>query len=754
MANNISIKISADVQQALNGIQSVNQKLDSMLKTAENTKKSFMGLTAGFTVVTSAISTVISAVQKAVDAGAELIRTYSLQEQAERRLQTVLRATQNAVGMSASELFDLADSLSSVTAYSDQEIIAVEQMLAATRKISSEVMPEAIKAVLDMAAATGDDAAGAAKDLAQALSDPAGEIESLKEKGIQLTEEQAENIKRVQEQNGVYEAQKLLLKEVAGTYGGMAEAIADTDTGKLKQIANVWQDIKEGFGEGLLNLIQPALDTLYERLSDISDLVDGINERRDMADLADYVNEQGASNIDLSGYSLDTLEKLMQGNAYNIARRDNWLWSESSQRDANPFYQGMTEEEWRSSTMGGGLYSEKDYLGYKALEDAILNAMIDIRREQINEKADAQSALSAITSTLLSPSGFSTGFGMPLTAGFVQAPEQAVEFGAKFNDVSSFIESNKALSSSFLQDNIQKQIEQVQEYMSVVNESSKEYGYLSEILDSLQTELGVSDETIDSWEKYKEAVSELFSEIGSLTSSVSDFLGILADNAKDELDAVTAKWDEYFEDLDKKQEKQADSLNAMLASGNISYSDYIDSMNAMDEERAKAEEQAADEEDAKRSEANEKARAAFQAEQANQVAQATMNAALSITEIWSKYGSNPVFAGVLTGISAAATAMQISTIAAQQYTPMAAGGITQGPTRTLLGEGNPHELVIPLTEGNLERFGIGGDSSSGVINININIGAVYSREALADEIFKGIERAQRTGALPKWRYAG
>lgn len=753
MANNISIKISADVQQALNGIQSVNQKLDSMLKTAENTKKSFMGLTAGFTVVTSAISTVISAVQKAVDAGAELIRTYSLQEQAERRLQTVLRATQNAVGMSASELFDLADSLSSVTAYSDQEIIAVEQMLAATRKISSEVMPEATKAVLDMAAATGDDAAGAAKDLAQALSDPAGEIESLKEKGIQLSKEQAENIKRVQEQNGVYEAQKLLLKEVAGTYGGMAEAIADTDTGKLKQISNVWQDIKEGLGEGLLNLIQPALDTLYERLSDISNLVDGINERRNFKETVESITVPGAANVDLSGYSLETLQAAMQGNRYNLARQ-GWLWSESSQRDANPFYQGMTEEEWRSSTMGGGRYTEADYLDYQALEEAILNAMIDIRREQINEKANAQSALSGITASLVPSSGFTGGAAMPLTAGFMQTPEQAVEFGAKFNDVSSFIESNKALSSSYQKDTIQNQIEQVQEYMSVVNESSKEYGYLSEILDSLQAELGVSDETIDSWEKYKEAVSELFSEIGSLTSSVSDFLGILADSAKDELDAVTEKWDEYFEDLDKKQEKQSDSLNAMLASGNISYSDYIDSMNAMDEERSKAEEQAADEEDAKRSEANEKARAAFQAEQANQVAQATMNAALSITEIWSKYGSNPVFAGVLTGISAAATAMQISTIAAQQYTPMAAGGITQGPTRTLLGEGNPHELVMPLTEGNLERFGLGGGSSNGVINISINIGAVYSKDALADEIFKGIERAQRTGALPKWRYAG
>ncbi len=114
------------------------------------------------------------------------------------------------------------------------------------------MLPEATRAVLDMAAATCDDAAGAAKNLAQALADPAGEIESLKEKGIQLTEEQAENIKKVQEQNGVYEALNLLLQEVAGVYGGMAEAITFTDTGKFQQISNVWNDIKEGLGAGFL----------------------------------------------------------------------------------------------------------------------------------------------------------------------------------------------------------------------------------------------------------------------------------------------------------------------------------------------------------------------------------------------------------------------------------------------------------------------------------------------------------------------
>ncbi|MBO8436158.1 MAG: phage tail length tape measure family protein [Spirochaetes bacterium] len=157
-------------------------------------------------------------VEKITTAVRATVDAYSAQEQAEIRLQTTLKATQNAVGMSASELLDLADSLQKVTAYSDQEIIAVEGILAATRKVGRDVMPEATNAVLNMAAAIGEEATLAAERLAQALADPAGEIESLKEAGIQLTEAQSENVKGVQEQNGIYSAQKIILKEIAG-YG-------------------------------------------------------------------------------------------------------------------------------------------------------------------------------------------------------------------------------------------------------------------------------------------------------------------------------------------------------------------------------------------------------------------------------------------------------------------------------------------------------------------------------------------------------
>ena len=133
MANNITIKIASDVSSAVSGINQVNQKLDQLQATNEKTRKSLAAISAGFTAVTSAVGIVANAISVVVDLGKDLTNAYTLQEQAEIRLQSVLKATQNAVGMSAGEMLELADSLQKVTTYSDQEILAVEQMLAATR---------------------------------------------------------------------------------------------------------------------------------------------------------------------------------------------------------------------------------------------------------------------------------------------------------------------------------------------------------------------------------------------------------------------------------------------------------------------------------------------------------------------------------------------------------------------------------------------------------------------------------------------
>ena len=810
MANNIAIKIQADVSSAVNGINQVNQKLDSLQRESEASRKSLAAVAAGFSVVSNAAGILASGIGKVVDACSALVSAYSAQELSERRLQATLRATQNVIGMSVGELLELADAFSKASTYTDQEILAVEQMLVATRKISRETLPEATKAVLDMASATGEDLTGAAQRLAQALSDPAGEIESLKEAGIQLTEQQKKNIQTVQDQNGIYDAQKLILDEVAGTYGDMAEAIADTDTGKLEKIGNVWSDIKEGLGYGLLDAINPALDTLYERLLDISEWIDNVNSYKKRSNEAE--SHRAAGSTDLSGISSDVLQQMVKDSAYG-----KWLASMAGAVDeyGNPLDDGQIKGLAERGIAHGG-FTREDMVSYQAavaelarreqatrlgnlwgtqdiqrtltswspttpwqslLEDPYQDARLNLAKSYNIKNAfgflDAADPRASFSPQGLD--GWMTGYGGSLykdtsqygiDAGLISSrlgigasyniPEPAASEPSSRNPLGSFLAQYSGLSTTSRVNELDDAIRASQSWMAEVDPDSDTYKQLSEINAALREQRdalldsGEAGETaMEKLQRAFEGVNQFMQPILSIGDSFATIMQNMADAAEDKLSKIQEKWDEYFDELDEKQGRQADSLNAMLASGYISYEDYIDSMNALDDARAEAEEEAAEEEEEQRKKANELGKAAFIANQVNSIAEASMNIAQGVTEAIAQGG----IAGIALGsIVAAAGAAQIAAIASQQYTPLAAGGIVTSPTHALIGEGGSPEAILPLNEQNLDKYGFGG-ATGGVINISISIGAVYSKEALADEIFKGIERAQRTGALPAWRYS-
>ena len=104
MAGNITLKISSDVSQAVNGINSVNQKLDQFRQKTETVTSRLTNVSLGFNSFADMGSKVASAIRDVVDVCAELVNSYSAQEQAEVRLQATLKATQNACGMSDSEM--------------------------------------------------------------------------------------------------------------------------------------------------------------------------------------------------------------------------------------------------------------------------------------------------------------------------------------------------------------------------------------------------------------------------------------------------------------------------------------------------------------------------------------------------------------------------------------------------------------------------------------------------------------------------
>ena len=757
MASNIQIEIAADVQKAVQGIEAVVQRLDKMQDSAEKNKKSFTSFTASFALFSSALNTVSSYVSTFISAVGNLTEAYSAQELAERKLQTTLKATQNVVGMSAGELFDYADSLSQVTTYSNQEIIAAEQMLASVRMIGHEVMPEATRAVLDMAAATGEDLTGAAQRLAQALADPAGEIESLKEAGIQLTEEQKKNIEKAQDQNDIYKAQKLLLEQVSNTYGGMAEAIADTDTGKLRQISNVWSDIKEGLGQGLLDRISPALDALYDRLVDISDWVEESNRKasgqRSLVDFARMGNA-GRSSFDYSTLSESDIENMLLGSRYyNLSDEDKAAFDPSIP----------------ATRKGIAAYEQELVEAYLIPElntiDRVNKAMESVA-EKISGMEDPGEYIRNLydTASRSAESGdsYSRRYASALAEEYDGYLSPSTQTGP---DVGAYIEENSSLSRLFQLDEISKELEEARAMMKEA--TADQVPYVQEIIASLEDERekilelkDATEEVVPAWQQsLKDMMPSINEAVDYAQDALSSFTDLFTQLMENEVNAVeqaldecTSKWDEYLSDLDEKQTRMRESLNAQLAAGLVSQDEYVSAMEELDEEEMASKKAAQEEEESLQKKRDELKKKQFEADKANNIANALVNGALAITRIWSE--NNWMVATALTAVSAGITAAQVATIASQQYTPMAAGGITTGPTHALIGEAGYQEMVLPLTDSNLQKVGLGSQrSGDGTIVININVGTAYNGEQLAEDVYKGIERAQRTGALPKWRYA-
>ena len=786
MASNIQIEIAADVKKAVQGIESVVQRLDQMDKATEKNKKSLATLAINFSAITSAVSFLYRGLERVSGMVKSCTDAYTLSEKALTKFQSAARAAGIAGTLTATEYIELATSLQRVTTYSDEAILSVEQMLISTQRISRETMPEATESVLDMASALGEDAVSAARRLAKVLADPKANLDALKDANIQLTDEQKDNIKQLQEQNDLLGAQEIVLKAVKDVYGGMAKALADTDAGKLTQIANVWEDIKSGLGEGLLNKIGPALDWLYERLLDISEWTNDINTTGrienavrkadggtpDFSEYSDVdlISALNAKQLSSGGYQYDQAAdvasaiikeldaRLVDYPGYEGNLSDNsrniraWALEMSERNPVGQFLLGnsnspLTQDELINNNLGYK-FSEQDLLYYNHYQQLL--SQIDNSRSSGRHAPSDQSPAS-----IARQSGIGTWRDVDINE------------GGSVNDISQFLSQNSNYSSSFQLDSIQSRIDEAKSLLS--DATSDQSRYISEIISGLEEEKKKLTDVNDAaeegssklmdWQKsLSDAMPAIDTAINYATealSAFSDLFSQLMDNQitalENALEECTEKWDEYLSNLEDNQNKQRDSLNAQLAAGLISQEDYVSAMEDLDEEMAESKEAAAAEEEDLQKEADELKKKQFEAEKANNIANSLINGAVAITRLWSSH--DPITAGVLSAVVTGITAAEVATISSQQYTPLAAGGITTGPTHALIGEAGYPEMVLPLTDSNLQKVGLSQLGNSGVIQIVVNInGPTSDGESLEETVYMAIERAQRTGVLPHWSY--
>lgn len=166
-------------------------------------------------------------------------------EAAAFQLEARLKSTGGVVGFTSDQLKGMARSLQSVTAYGDDAIIEMQNLLLTFTNLRGGQFAEAQEAVLNMATAMGTDLKSAAMQLGKALNDPAGQMSALARSGVILSDSQKQLIKDFTESGNIAAAQGVILKELQTEFGGAARAAAQGLGGSLKQLQNAWGDLQE-----------------------------------------------------------------------------------------------------------------------------------------------------------------------------------------------------------------------------------------------------------------------------------------------------------------------------------------------------------------------------------------------------------------------------------------------------------------------------------------------------------------------------
>ncbi|MGU0823048.1 phage tail length tape measure family protein [Pseudomonas aeruginosa] len=274
----LAMRIRADLQQAIGELKQLEGGVGNVGRTSATTERQVaaLGRTLGTVVAAFAGGMVFKAV---LNASVE-------QERVTAQLEQTLRATGSAAGYTRDELLSMASGLQKVTTYGDEAIIPAQSILLTFKELGREVFPQALEMALDLSTFLGQDLKSSATQLGKALQDPINGINALSRAGASFSQQQKDTIKQLVDAGRVADAQRLILAELEGQYGGTARRARDTLGGALAAVKNAFGDLLEAPGgmkdaqaslEGLTRLLEDP-NTVAAANALTSALVDGFGK--------------------------------------------------------------------------------------------------------------------------------------------------------------------------------------------------------------------------------------------------------------------------------------------------------------------------------------------------------------------------------------------------------------------------------------------------------------------------------------------
>lgn len=259
--------------------------------------------------VTDFAADIKNLVNRAISSFKQITAAYQTQIEAEARLGATMRNSTSATKEQIQSVKDLANALQETGVVGDEVQLAGAQELA-TYVESADSIKTMLPVLNDMIAqqygfsASTDSAVTIATMLGKVLQ---GQTSALSRYGYSFDENQEKLLKFGTEEQRV----ATLAAVVEESVSGVNKALADTPTGKVKQLSNDFGDLKETMGKFLTEIAYPIivqLDVIVKKLNEVfTEASKGIKE---LFGIADDVSIGGMSDstAELDDTSADTAD--------------------------------------------------------------------------------------------------------------------------------------------------------------------------------------------------------------------------------------------------------------------------------------------------------------------------------------------------------------------------------------------------------------------------------------------------------------
>jgi len=230
-------------QKSRAGVAKVDETVEHLGASMEQINKKINGHAGNLIKLGLAVQQTLYLVSTFSRTVSSMIKPIEAQEQAETALAQAMIQTGNYTRAAFEELKRYAAQLQQATTFGDEMTLQALAMLEAMTGLDAKALKPVIKATQDLAAGMKVDLFTAANMVGKAIG---SETNALSRWGIQV-EGAAKSVARAQS----------FIKSATEHFGGMAEAMARIDTGKLGQFSNTLGDIKEQLSGGVRDILMP-----------------------------------------------------------------------------------------------------------------------------------------------------------------------------------------------------------------------------------------------------------------------------------------------------------------------------------------------------------------------------------------------------------------------------------------------------------------------------------------------------------------